>query len=357
LPRHSGAASNTINRDKHMKKQIKKAIASGVILMIGTMAAQAHTAGDGSNVTVYGYIDIGLVKEAGTSTKMDHGQNNWLGVIGSEKINDDLSAIFNVQMRFNPDTGAQEKSTTLFQGQTTVGLSSKTLGTIELGRKLTPLWAKKWVYDPWNDSDLMGSIGNYNGDFNSDGRDFTNRNIVVSGEANDFHNYSRISNGAYYSTPSLAGFALHTVVSTEDTVGGTTKAHGASLNYDNGPVSAMLAYEKNLVADKIVYLGGSYKLGLWKVMGSASKTERDTISTDYYGYDAIHSKHIAATYMIGNNSIRAGYGRVNKEYKANKATIGYLHALSKRTNLYADLYREKLLESHNGIALGMNHTF
>jgi predicted porin len=119
----------------------------------------------------------------------------------------------------------------------------------------------------------------------------------------------------------------------------------------------MLAYEKNLVSDKIAYLGGSYELGLWKLMGSVSKTERDAISTRDFGYDAIHSKHIAAVYMIGTDSIRAGYGRVNKEYKAKKATIGYNHALSKRTNLYADLYREQLLESHNGVALGMNHTF
>ncbi len=336
-----------------MKKSItfKKSIAASTILMMSTLAA--HAAGPASNVTVYGYIDIGLVKEGGTPTKMDHGQNNWLGLIGSEQINDDLAAIFQLEMRFSPDTGGQEKSTTLFQGESTVGLSSKRLGTIELGRKLTPLWAKKWVYDPWFDSDLMGSIGNYNGDFNSDGR-----TVFATNEANDYHNYSRISNGVYYSTPSLSGFALHAVASPESTTGATTKAHGASLNYDNGPLSAMLAYEKNLVADKIVYLGGSYKLGLWKVMGSVSKTERDQVSTDQYGSDAIHSKHIAATYLIGNNTIRAGYGRVNKEFNANKATIGYLHALSKRTNLYADLYREKTqIDTYNGVALGMNHTF
>ncbi len=59
-----------------------------------------------------------------------------------------------------------------------------------------------------------------------------------------------------------------------------------------------------------------------------------------------------------SDTIRAGYGRVNKEFKANKATIGYLHSLSKRTNLYADLYREKTqIDTYNGVALGMNHTF
>ena len=334
-----------------MKKHIKKTIATGAMLMIGSIATQANAAEAGSKVTIYGYIDIGLVKEGGQATKMDHGQNNWIGVMGNEQISDDLDAIFNVQMRFNPDTGAQEKSTTLFQGESTVGLASKTLGTLRLGRALTPLWAKKWVYDPWNDSDLMGSIGNYNGDFNSDGR-----TVFGANEANDFHNYSRISNGVYYSTPSFAGMSLHAVAGTEDTVGADTKARGVSLNYDNGPVSAMLAYEKNLVSDSIVYLGGSYKMGQWKVMGSVSRTEFDALSRAALGVDASNSKHVAAVYMLGLDSIRAGYGRI-KELDKHKATIGYNHALSKRTNLYADLYRETIVTPSNGVALGVNHTF
>jgi predicted porin len=333
-----------------MKKQIKKTIATGAMLMIGGIATQAQANDAASKVTLYGYIDIGLVKQGGQATKLEHGQNNWIGVMGNEQINADLDAIFNVQMRFNPDTGAQEKSTTLFQGESTVGLASKTLGTVRLGRALTPLWAKKWVYDPWNDSDLMGSIGNYNGDFNSDGR-----TVFGANEANDFHNYSRISNGVYYSTPSLAGFALHAVAETEQAVGADTKARGASLNYDNGPLSAMLAYEKNHASDNIVYLGGSYQLGLWKVMGSVSRTELGAVQAAGIP-DAINSQHIAATYLIGADTIRAGYGRVDALDK-HKVTIGYLHALSKRTNLYADLYREKIVDSSNGVALGINHTF
>jgi predicted porin len=338
-----------------MKKHIKRTIGAGAMLLISGIATQAHAAQSAShvtasNVTIYGYIDIGLVKEGGQATKMGHGQNNWLGLMGREQINFDLAAIFNIQMRFNPDTGAQEKSTTLFQGATTAGLSSKTMGTIELGRKLTPLWNQKWVYDPWNDSDLMGSIGNYNGDFNSDGR-----TVFGANEANDFHNYSRISNGVYYSTPSFAGVSLHAVAGTEDTVGADTKARGASLNYDNGPLSAMLAYEKNLASDSIVYLAGSYQLGQWKVMGSVSKTKLDAVQAAGVS-DAINSKHVAAVYMLGTDSIRAGYGRI-KELDKHKATIGYNHALSKRTNLYADLYRETIVTPSNGVALGINHTF
>ncbi len=345
-----------------MKKMMKTSIASGTILMLSGLAAPALSA-DGSNVTVYGYIDIGLVKDNGNGTALDRGQNNWLGMRGREQINDDLAAILDVQMRFSPDTGAQEKSTTLFQGTTTVGLSSKMLGTLELGRKLTPLWNQKWVYDPWYDSALMGSLADYNGDINSDGRNFGASDVIASGEVNDFHDYSRISNGVYYSTPTVAGVTLHTAIGTELPIGANTKARGASLNYQNGPLNAMLAYEKNLVSDSITYLASSYTVGQWKVMGSYSRTEFDAVSRASSGLDSSNSKHIAVIYMLGTNSIRTGYGRI-KELDKHKAVIGYNHALSKRTNLYADLYRETKVRASNtnanasnGIALGMNHTF
>ncbi len=314
-------------------------IPATVLLMATSVAGQAQAA----DVNLYGYIDIGLVKQSGKTAIMDHGQNNWIGVKGSEKIDSDLSAIFNLQMRFSPDTGASEKSTTLFQGETTVGLSSKTWGTARLGRALTPLWAQKWVYDPWYDSDLMGSIGNYNGDFNSDGL------ATV-----DYNNYSRVSNAVYYSTPVVAGFSLHTEAEIEEAIGADTRSKGVSLNYKNGPLSAMLSYEKNHISDSINYAGASYNLGKFTLMGSYSQLKLSLSPVK------VITKHIAATYMLGADTLRGGYGRSSGAFDANnkdKVTIGYNHPLSKRTNLYADLYREKITEGVNGVAVGMNHTF
>ena len=53
---------------------------------------------------------------------------------------------------------------------------------------------------------------------------------------------------------------------------------------------------------------------------------------------------------------RAGYGRI-QETGHHKVSLGYNHPLSKRTNLYADVYREQLITSRNGMALGINHSF
>lgn len=322
-----------------MKKN--KSVCRKIPLLASLLAAclTGQAQAQSSNVTMYGYIDIGLIKESGTTTRLDKGYNNWLGFKGTEDLGDGLAAIFNVQMRFNPDTGMQEKSTTLFQGETTVGLSSKSMGTLRLGRALTPLWGQKWIYDPWYDSAVMGSLSNYNGDFDSDGL-----------ASIDYHNYLRVGNALFYSTPNFSGFTAHAEAEVEKPIGADKRSVGLSLNYAQGPMTAMLSYEKNHVSNDITYLGGSYKLGALTVMGSYSQTNFATSS------DKVRSMMLAGTYAVGSDTIRAGYGRI-KESGSHKLSIGYNHPLSKRTNVYADLYREKIADSINGVAVGMNHTF
>ena len=324
---------------------MKKSISILALGMLSGLSSPASA--QASNVEVYGYIDLGLVKESGNTPRMDRGQNNWLGVRGNEQLGGDLSAIFNLQMRFNPDSGGQEKSTAFFQGETTVGLASKRFGSVRLGRALTPLWAQKWIYDPWADSAFMGSLANYNGDFNSDG--------LVSV---DFHNYSRASNAVYYSTPDMAGFSVHADAEIERAIGDDvartvagTRQKGVSLNYANGGLTTMLAYEKNHIDSDITYVAGGYTFGAMTLLGSYSETK--FARTD----DKLTSMMVAATYLVGIDTIRGGYGKI-KESGNDKFTVGINHPLSKRTNLYADLYREELLNvGTTGVALGINHTF
>jgi predicted porin len=308
--------------------------------------AQTETPAPQSKFQVYGYFDLGLVKETGSATRLDRGQNNWLGFKGSEALDSDLSAVFNLQMRFNPDTGTQEKSTRVFQGETTIGLVSKSLGSLRLGRSLTPLWGQKWVFDPWYDSGLMGSMASYNGDFNSDGLPTA-----------DFNNYSRASNAVYYSSPNIGGFELHVEAEIERAVGddaaatmARARSKGASLNYANGPFKAMLAHEENHLADKISYVASSYQLGALNLMGSYSHTDLAGSA------QKLRSMLVAATYAVGADTVRVGYGRI-QESGNHKVSLGYNHPLSKRTNLYADVYRERLVASRNGVALGLNHSF
>ena len=318
---------------------MKNIISMSMVALLATTGFAAQVHAQTSNVTVYGYLDLGLVKESGSTTRMEKGYNNWLGFKGTENLGGDWSAVFDLQMRFNPDTGAQEKSTTLFQGESTVGLQSKKFGTVRLGRAWTPLWSGKWIYDPWYDSFVMGSVGSYNGSFDSDGLPSV-----------DFHNFLRVSNAVFYNSPAVAGFQVNAEAEVEKPDGAKARSTGISFHYAKGPLSTMLAYQQNHLSDTIAYVGGSYTLSGFAVMGSYSRTNFANSS------NKLQSMMLAGTYALGGDTIRLGAGRL-KENGNNKISAGYLHPLSKRTNIYADIYREKTVARMNGVAVGMNHTF
>lgn len=309
-------------------------------IMAVMMATQAQAQ---SNVTIYGNLDIGMVKESGKTTKMDRGYNNWLGFRGAEDLGDGLLATFNLQTRFAPDTGAQETGV-FWQGESTLGLSSTSMGRLRLGRALSPLWQTKWAFDPWYDSGTFGSVSfpYQTGTFYSD------PTLALGGA-----NFARISNGLFYDTPDFSGFQAHAALEVEKAAGANDRAAGLSLNYGKGPLAAMLAYQKNAAADTIYFLAASYNLGAATVMGSYAQGKVLNAAGD-----RLRERNwiLAGTYALGADTLRAGYGRT-QESGNNKVSFGYVHPLSKRTNLYADIYREKTVDNNNGFAAGMNHTF
>lgn len=301
------------------------------------------------SVVLYGNLDLGLVKRSGSTTAIDRAYNNWLGVRGREALGDDVAATFVVEARFNPDTGMQERSGTLFQGETTVGLQSQRYGTVRLGRALTPLWHDIWKYEPWINSGFNASLAAYQtGSYTSDG---------VTDAARSYANFSRVENALFYQTPSLAGFNLHGAVGSERPAGSSANVASMVLNYAGGPLKAMAAYERNLADERSRVLAASLVLGPYRLMAS-------------HGWNSLRSGKervamVAATRQVGNGTWRAGYGN-NRTMGTHKLSGGYLHALSKRTGLYADLYREYPQHRQHpqtgagritGVALGINHVF
>lgn len=315
-----------------------KQLCSAAAIMAASMAAHAQ-----SNLLIYGNLDIGLVKTSGETLKMDRGYNNWIGFKGTEELGGGLSAIFDLQTRFAPDTGTQETGV-LWQGESTLGLNSSTMGRLRLGRALSPLWHTKWAFDPWYDSGAFGSVSfpYQTGTFYSDP-------TLALGAAN----FARISNGVFYDSPDFSGFQLHGAVEAEKAAGANDRAAGISFNYDKGPLAAMLAYQKNSASDNIYFLAGSYNFGGASLMGSYALGKVLNGSGE-----RLRERNwiVGGTYALGADTLRAGYGRT-KESGNHKLSVGYVHPLSKRTKLYADLYREKTVDDSNGFAAGINHTF
>lgn len=315
---------------------------------LALVAAVASSAQAQTSVTMYGNLDVAINKESDAAVKMGRGYNNWIGFKGQEDLGDGLSAIFNLQTRFIPSTGAQERPTTFLQGESTVGLKSAKVGSLRIGRAVTPLWNNIWLFEPWYNSGFNGSLASYQtGSFSSDG---------VNDVALGYANFARISNGVFYDSPDFSGFRFAIAGEVERNPLAKTRNIGISLNYGKGPVGAMASYERNDNNDNIYFLGGSYDFSGLVIMGSYAHTKLVGINAAAAGRSSERLMVLAATYALGTDTVKAGYGR-NQDSGNHKVSLGYSHPLSKRTALYTDLYREKTKANTTGYAAGISHTF
>lgn len=308
-----------------------------------TAAACAAHAQDAS-VTVYGLLDLGVVKQSGgRGTAIARGNNNRIGFRGSEDLGNGLRATFHLQHRFHPDTGAVERASVFWQGESTVGLASSTWGSVRIGRGLTAWWQKNWAFEPWGASGFNASLNAFQaGTFSADGT-----NDTAMGSAN----FSRSPNSVFYNSPTFGGFSAAVSAQVEKDTGVKARNGGVSLNYDQGPLSVMLSGERNTDKDALGFVAASYVIGPVKMMGSYTRIEHDAAGDE-------DNYVVAASYNFGTGSVRGGYGRRDADTDAWKSSVGYVHPLSKRTSLYADLWRQKSgATGFNSVALGILHSF
>ena len=308
------------------------------------VAAQAQS-NEQSNVQIYGLFDLGIVKRSNGFTGIERGSNNRLGFRGTEDLGNGLSATFHLQTRFKTDTGEQERPTIFWQGESTVGLTSKTWGALRLGRATTPMNQKNWKFEPWESSGFNASLNAFqlgNFTFSADGT-----NDAAIGSANFIR-----TQGVFYNSPTLGDFSLAVAGQVEKEAGARSRNRGFSLNYDSGPVALMLAGEQNTDRDRIGFVAAAYTIGPARVMGSFSRI-------DHREREDESSYVVGATYDLGPGLLRAGFGR-DIDLDVSRISTGYVHPLSKRTKLYLDLWRHRTTSSastYNGVALGIKHTF
>lgn len=314
-----------------MKKSLLALAALGMIAGV----AQAQTA-----VTVYGAIDIGIVKAKDKTTSIGRGDNNKLGFKGTEDLGGGLTALFQLEMRYEPDTGTTEASPNrpLFQGQSRVGLKGD-FGMIRLGRGLSAAQEVMGNYEPWSfDSNRANLVAYSTAGFNGD--------PFVTGSSQN-----RFSNGLFYNSPTVGGFSGGFSIATKEAIGnGTPFDHpiSVSASYNNGPFSGAINYERNGLETKFWNLGASFKVTPEiKLMGSyATQKITRNITAPYAALPAgadvkTDAYLLGGQFTVGSGVILAGYGHsdtkaVGTSTKTRQFSVGYEHNLSKRTFLYAD---------------------
>lgn len=355
----------------------------GTLALTGLFAAAGAQAQ--STVTVYGTLDAGIAKVSDSAAQIAKRDNNKLGFRGVEELGSGLKALFQLEIRFEPDTGTIEGvSRPLFQGQSRVGLQGD-FGTIRLGRGLPAYQESTGAFEPWSavptviGSATGGAIGpGFITDIHTAG--YTSDALGPSGNSRN-----RFSNAVFYNSPVYNGFQFNLTVGAKEANGnpviigrGTAaapqypanSAPGAnplsfSATYHQGAVGAMLGYERNALETKLWSVAASYKpSAALKLM--ASYQTQDQSHTMAANAD-VKAWMLGANYTIGAGKLLLGYGQKKPDAlpTTKQASIGYEYSVSPRTYLYTDLSKKKtppvatptVLRSYTYYGLGVHHNF
>jgi predicted porin len=339
----------TTSGDYYMKKSL---------LALAVLGAFAGVAQAQTNVTLYGSIDAGLrrvdkVNAAGDSriTMGSTGtfQSNRIGFKGVEDLGGGLNAHFTLESGFNSGTGAFDNTpgtgtaTMLFQRTASVGLGGA-WGSVDLGRQYTVAYRTTAVYDPFNYkyTSLIPLSG-----------------LALSGSRlnNDIQGtavFGPVTARAEYALGEAAG----------STSAGSTKAIGAT--FASGPFSAGAAYSKRsatiapatFVPDgKNWTVGGAFATGPFRVaLGYMDEKLEPTAGTtknkSYWAggsYNFTEAVALTAAYYQFKTTPTG-----TPDGKRDLVIVGGTYAVSKRTNFYADVDRNKFTGSSIPVALGTN---
>lgn len=344
--------------------------------------AQAQSA-----VTLYGWTDIGYVKETGKDWRMDENDSNALGIKGVEDLGGGLKATFDLQTRFTLQNGQLESSEGAeWEGAANMGLAGN-WGSLRFGRLNEVATETFRVLDPFNQDGPASMLR-------------SSQRLV------------RISNTLRYDSPAWHGLYLRAAYSLGQNsrqpepgsaafAGKDHDGYAASLRYDRGPFFLLGSWSRKADSDNasLWNLGGAYTYGPlrfslgyehtrdngWK-NGKYSNAE---LAESYGATGGIRSRQqswiagIKWTTQPGIIDLLINHARLKNPYiegaagqpgqgKATKYAIGYTHNLSSRTQLYtkasftdfdtpftAAFYRGKELDNKHAFTfqLGLFHRF
>lgn len=336
---------------------IKKQIIAVAVLAASASAAQAAT-----SVTLYGRFDLGYEKSTGSAVasankNLIQSSNSDLrvGFKGAEDLGNGLQATFQMEGRFDGDTGTKSVNRTFFDRESTVGLKfnlGKLANHVRLGRSISAMEQGIAFVDVGrrvsSDDTYVSATRHSNGLFVnhtyggfSFGGDVTTKGGyndgvgTVGGTTNSALATEGVSNEkpAYGVFAKYKGYgfelgAAYQADNANKLTNSALKSDGQKVDREWG-VAAAYTY-------KMVTAGASYAQG---------KGDGSTVARDYK--TKVLSAFISAK-VTPNDTINLVYRRNKKDNetiatgatvsssKYSRYAIGYIHSLSKRTSVYAD---------------------
>ncbi len=310
-----------------------------LLIATAAMAMVAGTAQAQSSVTIYGIVDNGVINAKGVNTSNQSVTNlasgglstsRW-GFKGTEDLGGGLTASFVLESQIAADTGVGGGTTTmsgastnsLFNRASFVALSSKSAGTLTLGRM------NRVDYDAVVSQDSFG------------GNNFGGATNVAYLGANIDGGEPRISNAVKYTSPSLSGLVLSYQHGFGEQAGDAAKYRqsviGADYTMGNLKLTVTSGEEKSSTGAKLeerTQFLGSYNFGVLKAFAGYMEREvegdADKTKSTYVG--AIIPVNAKVNVLVNYSDIK------NVNVTADDAdvyAVGATYAFSKRTTAYA----------------------
>lgn len=310
---------------------MKKLVFPAIVVFALPIVAAAQ-----SSVTLYGIADTGVgwvdSGASGKSSTMVVNSGYVLpsrfGLRGTEDLGNGLKAFFNLESAINIDTGTSDSSK--FWGRRAiVGLSGQ-FGEVRLGRDFSPGRTAALA------TDIMqyGFFGNWMG---------------FGGGAGGFT--VRTDNGIHY-TGTFSGLTVRAMWAEGENTSssGAGDVYGVSGVYKSGPLVVQGYYQENKSTttpiDKAVRQFGA---GAGYGFGDFNFTLSYGVSDPVSALEATLGKKteaigVGASVKIGVGKlvasviqIKRDWGSMGKDAKGTSFGLGYIHPLSKRTQLYGTL--------------------
>ena len=296
-----------------MKKSL---LALAAISLAGAASAQ-------SSVTLFGIVDAAYahVSAGGRSASgiTNSGLNSSrLGFRGVEDLGGGLKANFWLEGQLSNDDG--NAAGLNFQRRSYVGLSGG-FGEVRLGRDYTPTFWNQTIFDVFGTNGIGNSL-----------------NVQQLGTfvgAPGTTTVVRADNSIGYFLPSnIGGLYGQFMVAAPEGVN-TGKYIGGRVGFAAGPFDIAAAYAQSGITGttekaKTANIGGSYDLGVVKLMGYYDQTKQQTAKLTRVSGSVV--------VPMGQGEIRGSYsqGKLNTAptAKAQQLALGYTYNLSKRTAVY-----------------------
>jgi predicted porin len=410
------------------------------LLAVAAMGAFASAAQAQSSVTVYGILDVGYIGSNQTvgATKTQRSQfgqsaetTSRLGFRGTEDLGGGMSAFFTVELGLTPQNANLSGSSTAYDQwqrsnqnggsamdnrQSFVGLSSKGIGQISIGRQYTPVFVAGATTSTGQYNNVVGDVvyaggasGTYSAAQSNTGQNtgiaYTNRasnalaiqsdrfgGLVVSAMAAMSNqdstqtatagtgnlNWGMMGAGANFVFKKLTVTGAYQSFTTKYSTGRAAVAAPTVANLNlggSGPTTvlagaAVAAQAAADIKDNQTIAGAVYDFGILKAYGqwagrkvTSAGSEQVNRTAQQIGVRGNWTPKIESWASIGSGRIKSNVGEITANFTGYQLGTNYI--LSKRTNLYGIFGSTQTSStaniaggaSVNQYAVGVRHTF